>query len=73
MRRFHQKRPLLKKGMVHEMIYESKCRRRTRLRIDDLIDELGRTLTYDEIKTEFAKRGFPRPFRKVVEDIFLKI
>jgi hypothetical protein len=55
------------------MIYESKCRRRTRLRIDDLIDELGRTLTYDEIKTEFAKRGFPRPFRKVVEDIFLKI
>jgi hypothetical protein len=58
---------------VHEKICESKCRRRTRLRIDDLIDELGRPLTYDEIKIEFTKRGFPRPFRKVVEDIFLKI
>lgn len=51
------------------MIFESKCRRRTRLRIEDLTDELGRTLTYDEIKIEFAKRGFRRPFRKVVEGI----
>jgi hypothetical protein len=59
-------------------IFESKCRRRTRLRIDDIEDELGRMrgedgsgrpLTYDEIKAEFKKRGFPRPFRKVVEGI----
>jgi len=51
------------------MIFESKVRRRTRLRIGDLVDELERTLTYDEIKIEFKKRGFPRPFRKVVEGI----
>lgn len=56
-----------------EMIHESKCRRRIRLRIEDITDELGRPLTYDEIKIEFSNRGFPRPFRKVVEDIFLKI
>lgn len=51
------------------MIHESKCHRRTRLRIDDLEDELGRPLTYREIKIEFAKRGFRRPFRKIVESI----
>jgi hypothetical protein len=48
---------------------ESNCRRRTRLRIDDITDEPGRSLTYDEIKIEFKKHGFRRPFRKVVEDI----
>lgn len=52
--------------------HESKCHRRTRLRIDDLIDELGKSLTFDEIKVEFAKRGFSRPFRFVVEDIILR-
>lgn len=51
------------------MISESKYHRRIRLRIDDLIDELGRSLTYDEIKFEFAKRDFHRPFRKVVETV----
>ena len=51
------------------MIHESKVRRRTRLRIDDIEDELERSLTYDEIKIEFKKHGFRRPFRKVVEDI----
>ncbi|MGA2466862.1 MAG: hypothetical protein ABSH06_21255 [Thermodesulfobacteriota bacterium] len=57
------------------MTLESKYHRRIRGRIDDLIDELGdgdeleRSLTYDEIKIEFAKRGFPRPFHKVVDGI----
>lgn len=51
------------------MIHESKYHRRIRGRIDDLVDELGRALTYDEIKIEFKKHGFPRPFRRVVEGI----
>jgi hypothetical protein len=54
------------------MMIESKCRRRTRLRIEDLTDELERSLTYDEIKIEFKKQGFRRPFRKVVEGILKK-
>ena len=45
------------------MTHESKCRRRIRLRIDDLMYDLGRVLSYDEIVIEFKKRGFPRPFR----------
>jgi len=48
------------------MILESKYQRRIRLRIDDLIDELERPLTYEEVKIEFEKRGFRRPFKKVV-------
>ncbi|MGA2462775.1 MAG: hypothetical protein ABSH06_00285 [Thermodesulfobacteriota bacterium] len=48
---------------------ESKYQRRIKLRIDDLIDELGRPLIYEEVKVEFKKRGFHRPFRRVVEDI----
>jgi len=51
------------------MIFESKCRRKIRLRIGGLIDWLGRPLTYDEIKTEFKKLGFPRPLKEVVETI----
>jgi hypothetical protein len=47
-----------------------KVRRRIRLRIEDFIEELGRSsLTYEEVREEFAKRGFHRPFRKVVEDV----
>ena len=51
------------------MIRESKCRRRTRGRIEDLVYELGRVLSYEEIVIEFKKRAFPRPFRKVVEGV----
>ncbi len=51
------------------MNFESKSQRRTRLRIEDLIDELRRPLTYSEIKIEFEKHGFRRPFRKVVEAV----
>lgn len=31
-----------------------------------MIDEMGRVVTYEEIKIEFKKRGFHRPFKKVV-------
>ena len=51
------------------MIRESKCRRRIRGRIEDLVYELGRVLSYEEIVIEFKKRAFPRPFRKVVEGV----
>jgi hypothetical protein len=51
------------------MTHESKCRRRTRGRIVDLIYEFGRVLSCEEIVIEFKKRGFPRPFRKVVEGV----
>lgn len=37
------------------------------------IPEKSRAVTYDEIKVEFKKHGFRRPFRKVVEDILKKI
>jgi len=56
-----------------QMMFESKCRRRTRGRIEDLTDEMGRMLTYDEIKVEFSKRGFPRPFKKIVVNILEKM
>jgi len=55
------------------MIFESKYRRRIRGRIEDLVDEMGRMFTYEEIKTEFKKRGFRRPFRKVVIGILEEI
>jgi hypothetical protein len=51
------------------MKFESKCRRRTRGWIEDLIYEMKRIPTYEEVRTEFKKRGFPRPFRKVVENV----
>ena len=51
------------------MIFESKCRRKIRLRINDLIDELGRPLSVDEIIEGFSNRGYKRPFCKVVEGI----
>jgi len=48
---------------------ESKYHRRIRLRLEDLNYELGRVLSYEEIKAEFKTRGFPRPFRKAVESV----
>lgn len=55
------------------MILESKYQRRIRGRIEDLIDEIGRPLTYDEVRVEFKNRGFHRPFKKVVIEILERI
>jgi len=55
------------------MILETKYKRRIRGRIEDLIDEIGRPLTLNEVKTEFKNRGFHRPFKKVVIEILEKM
>lgn len=51
------------------MIFESRYVRRIRLRIDGIEDELGRSLSIDEIIQEFKRQGYKRPFCKVVEGI----
>ena len=46
-----------------------KYHRRIKGRIEDLVDEIGRMVTYEEVRAEFNVRGFPRPFKRVVIDV----